>query len=256
LKPSVLSLTLASVAMLLLYNSASAQWLKIPSTAPTGKDGKANLTAPAPKLADGKPDFSGVWQASGPKWLRNLADKNDALPFTPFGRSLYDKRKDGSQAKYESDANCLPQGVPKISAAPAPFRLIQTPGAVIILHEAFNLWRQVFLDGRELMKDPNPTWLGYSVGRYEGDTLVVETTGFNDKTWLDQAGLPVTESMTVTERYRRKDFGHLEAAVTINDPKAYTQPWSTTVEYGLLVNTELMEFICNENEKDQPHMPK
>jgi hypothetical protein len=146
--------------------------------------------------------------------------------------------------------------VPRINVAPAPFKLVQTPGFVVILYEAFNLWRQVFLDGRELTKDPNPTWLGYSVGRYEGDTLVVETTGFNGKTWLDQLGTPQTEAARVTERFRRKDFGHLQISVTIDDPKAYTKPWTAVEEAVLLPATELMEFICNENEKDQPHMPK
>jgi hypothetical protein len=250
-------LATAAAALVLLLLPATAQWLKIPSNVPKGKDGKPDLSAPAPKLPDGKPDFSGIWQAAGPKWLRSLAgDLNpETLPFLPAGRALFNQRKDGSQAKYESDAQCLPQGVPKINATPVPFKLVQMPGYVVILYEAFNLWRQVFLDGRELAPDPNPTWLGYSVGRYEGDSLVVETTGFNGKTWLDQLGLPQSDSARVTERFRRKDFGHLEITVTIDDPKSYTKPWTVVEEANLLLNTELMEFICNENEKDQPHMP-
>lgn len=236
----------------------TAQWTKIPSNVPKGKDGKPNLTAPAPKLPDGKPDFAGIWQAPGPKYLRNINGdmKIEDVPFTAWGKALYDQRKDGSQAKYESDANCLPQGVPKINATPVPLKFVQTPGYVVIVYEAFNLWRQVFLDGREVVKDPNPTWLGYSVGRYEGDALVVETTGFNAKTWLDQAGMPLSESMKVTERFRRPDFGHMEIQVTLDDPKAYTRPWTVTEPLNLLLDTELLEFICSENEKDQPHMPK
>jgi hypothetical protein len=222
---------------------------------PLGADGKPNLSAPAPKLPDGKPDFSGIWQAASPKWLRSLAgDLNpETLPFQTAGRALFDQRKNGSQAKYEPDANCLPQGVPKINATPVPFKLVQTPGFVVILYEAFNLWRQVFLDGRELVKDPNPTWLGYSVGRYEGDTLVVETAGFNGKVWLDQVGLPQTDAGRVTERFRRRDFGHLEITVTIDDPKAYTRPWTVREEPRLLPDTELLEAVC-ENNQDPPHM--
>jgi hypothetical protein len=247
-----------SAPVLLLLTPLAAQWTKIPSNVPKGKDGKPNLTAPAPKLPDGKPDFSGIWQAPGPKYLRNINGdmKVEEVPFTPWGKALYDQRKDGSQAKYESDANCLPQGVPKINATPVPLKFVQTPGYVVILYEAFNLWRQVFLDGRELIKDPNPTWLGYSVGRYQGDALVVETTGFNAKTWLDQAGMPLSETTKITERFRRPDFGHMEIQVTIEDPKAYTKPWTVTEPLNLLLDTELLEFICGENEKDQVHMPK
>jgi hypothetical protein len=139
-------------------------------------------------------------------------------------------------------------------AAPVPYKFIQTPGTVVILYEAFNLWRQVFLDGRELIDDPNPTWLGYSTGRYEGDTLVIETRGFNGKSWLDSAGLPATEKLHVTERIRRKDFGHLEYRVTIDDPGAYTRPFTVTEDPILQLDTELLEFICAENEKDLKHM--
>jgi hypothetical protein len=257
MRPTILAMNVCA-AILLLVAPSAAQWLKIPSNAPRDKNGKVILTAPPPKLPDGKPDLSGIWQANGPKWLRSLAGdlKPEDYPFRPEGKALYDQRKDGSLAKYEPDANCLPQGVPKINATPVPFKFVQTPGMVVILYEAFNLWRQVFMDGRELVKDPNPSWLGYSTGRYEGDTLVVETTGFNGKVWLDQLGLPQTEAGRVTERFRRKDFGHLEMRVTIDDPKAYTKPWTVTEEAVLQPDTELLEFICNENEKDQAHLPK
>ena len=125
---------------------------------------------------------------------------------------------------------------------------------MIILYEAFGLYRQIFMDGRELPKDPNPSWMGYSVGKWDGDSLVVETSGFNGKTWLDQAGHPATEALKVTERLRRPDFGHLQIHVTINDPKAYTKPWTVTEGMQLLPDTDLLEFVCNENNRDLPHL--
>jgi hypothetical protein len=236
--------------------SAFAQWNKLPSPIPPGADGKPNLTAPAPRLADGKPDLSGIWQANGPKYLRNItADMKPAeIPFQPWAKQVFDQRQDGRDAKIESDANCLPQGVPKINATPVPYKFIQAAGEIVILYEAFNLWRQVFMDGRELMKELNPTWLGYSVGRWEGDTLVIDTRGFNGKTWLDQAGLPTTDALHITERFRRKDFGHMEMTVTIDDPKAYTKPWTVTEDPVLQPGTELLEFICGENERDVAHL--
>jgi hypothetical protein len=137
-----------------------------------------------------------------------------------------------------------------------PWKIVQLPGEVVILYEAFTQYRQIFMDGRPLPKDPNPNWLGYSVGRYEGDTLVVESGGFNGKAWLDQAGHPATEALHVTERFRRKDFGHLQIQITIDDAKAYTKPWTVTEEPTLLVDSELLEFICNENEQDVKHFVK
>ncbi len=125
---------------------------------------------------------------------------------------------------------------------------------MIILYEAFGIYRQIFMDGRELPKDPNPSWMGYSIGKWDGDALVVETSGFNGKTWLDQAGHPATEALHVTERFRRPDFGHLSIEVTINDPKAYTKPWSVTEGMQLLADTDLLEFVCSENNRDLPHL--
>jgi hypothetical protein len=235
--------------------SALAQWNKLPSNIPLGPDGKPTLSAPAPRLSDGKPDLSGIWQANGPKYLQKLtADmKPDDIPFQPWAKQVYDQRKDGRDARTES-ANCLPQGVPKISATPVPYKFIQANGEIVILYEAFNLWRQVFMDGREWKQELNPTWLGYSVGRWDGDTLVIETRGFNGKTWLDQAGLPTTDALHITELFHRKDFGHMEMTVTIDDPKAYTKPWTIKEDPVLQPGTELLEFICGENEKDLAHL--
>ena len=233
---------------------AFAQWSKVPPAAvPRTPDGKPNLAAPAPRLPDGKPDLSGIWNAQT-KYLRNLASdlKPEDVPFQPWAKTVYDERAAGLHWKEEPDANCLPQGLPKILVAPAPWRIVQAPGYIVFVHEAFNLWWQVFMDGREFVasNDITPTWMGYSTGKWEGDTLVVDSRGFNGKVWLDQLGKPSTEALHVTMRFRRKDFGHMDIQITIDDPKAYTKPWSATVEATLSTNTDLMEFICLENEKD------
>jgi len=233
---------------------ALAQWTKVPAAAvPRTPDGKLNLAAPAPRLPDGKPDLSGIWN-SPTKYLRNLASdlKPEDVPFQPWAKAIYDERAAGLHWKEEPDANCLPQGLPKILVAPAPWRIVQAPGYMVFVHEAFNLWWQVFLDGREFVpsNDVTPTWMGYSTGKWEGDTLVVDSRGFNGKVWLDQLGKPSTEALHVIMRFRRKDFGHMDLQITIDDPKAYTRPWSVAVETTLSTNTELMEFICLENEKD------
>ncbi len=216
-------------AAMLFASPLAAQWRNLPSK------GKVNLSAAAPKGKDGHPDLSGIWEPSANKYVRDIAAdlKPDAVPFQPWAKALYDQRTDGSHSKEDPDANCLPQGVPKIDAAPAPWRIVQTPGYIAIVYEAFNLWRQVFLDGRELEPDVNPTWMGYSKGKWDGDTLVVDSRGFNGKPWLDQLGKPATEALHVTERFHRKDFGHMNLQITIDDPKAYTKPWTVNEEVHL-----------------------
>jgi len=252
LNPKCLQIS-AFVLVTLFLNSRPllAQWTKLPAA------GKVNLSAPAPKTRDGKPDLSGIWEPSANKYLRDIAVdlKPDGVPFQPWAKTLFDQRADGSHSKEDPDANCLPQGVPKIDAAPAPWKIVQNPGFIVIVYEAFNLWRQVFLDGRQLEKDVNPTWMGYSTGKWDGDTLVVDSRGFNGKTWLDQLGRPSTDALHVTERFRRKDFGHMNIQITIDDPKAYTRPWTVNEEVHLLPDTELLEFICNENNRDVGHLP-
>jgi hypothetical protein len=145
--------------------------------------------------------------------------------------------------------------VPKIDAAPAPWKVVQTPRFIVIAYEAFNLWRQIFLDGRQVAPDVNPSWMGYSVGKWDGNTLVVDTKGFNGKAWLDQLGRPSTDALHVIERFHRRDFGHMDLQITIDDPKAYTKPWTVTQNVRLLPDTELLEFICNENNRDVEHLP-
>jgi hypothetical protein len=246
------------VAALLFSSPLVAQWNNLPSTGvPKGADGKVNLSAPAPRAPDGHPDLSGIWEPDANRYVRDIAVdlKPEDVPFQPWAKALYDQRVDGSHSKEDPDANCLPQGVPKIDAAPAPWKIVQTPGFIVIVYEAFNLWRQVFMDGRELDPDANPTWMGYSTGKWDGDTLVVDSRGFNGKAWLDQLGKPSTESLHVIERFRRKDFGHMILQITIDDPKAYTKAWTVNQEVHLLTDTELLEFICNENNRDVDHLP-
>jgi hypothetical protein len=235
----------------------AGQWRKLPKVFPVATDGKPNLSAPVPGNKDGHPDLSGIWEPSANKYVRDIAAdlKPDNVPFQPWAKALYEQRIDGSHSGEDPDANCLPQGVPKIDAAPAPWKIVQTPGNIVIVYEAFNLWRQIFLDGRELEPDVNPTWMGYSTGKWDGATLVVDTRGFNGKAWLDQLGKPSTDALHVTERFRRKDFGHMNIQITIDDPKAYTKPWTVNEEVHLLTGTELLEFICNENNRDLPHLP-
>jgi hypothetical protein len=244
-------------SLVLICPPVHAQWVKVPAgKIPRAPDGKPNLSAPAPRLPDGHADLSGIWEHTGNSHVQNIAAdlKPGEILYQPWAKALVDARADGSHARDDPPGNCLPQGVPRINAAPSPWKIIQTPGLVAILYETFNLWRQVFLDGRELGEDFTPSWFGYSTGKWEGDTLVVDTRGFNGKAWIDQAGRPTTEALHVTERFQRKDFGHMEVQITIDDPKAYTKPWTVTEKFNLVTNSDLLEFIC-ENNRDLEHLP-
>jgi hypothetical protein len=249
----------AALVLFVVSAPTHAQWWENvpPADIPRTADGAPDLAAPAPRLPDGRPNLSGIWEPERNKYLRNIAADLDAddVPFQPWAKALAEARADGSHSREDPDANCLPQGVPRIGAAPAPWKIVQTPELIVIVHEAFNLWRQIFLDGRRLAANVNPTWLGYSTGTWDEDTLVVDTRGFNGKAWLDQLGKPSTEALHVIERYTRTDFGHMEIEITIDDPGAYTRPWTVTQEVHLLTDTELLEFICNENNRDLPHLP-
>jgi hypothetical protein len=240
--------------------AASAQWTNYPAAGmPRTPDGKPNMAGAAPKTADGKPDLSGVWMAEDQKYFFNLAAdlSPDQVGLRPETEALMKLRSDRLHGD-DPLARCLPHGVPRVNTNGLfPFKIVQTPGLIVILYEQLSLFRQVFMDGRKPAKDLNPSWLGYSTGRWDGDTLVIETTGFNDRTWLDtQMGHPASEKLHVTERFRRPTFGQLEISSTIDDPKFYKKPWTTTVQKNnLQLETDLLEFICNENEKDIPHMP-
>jgi hypothetical protein len=253
----------AAVAIVPEAAPASGQWtnLRTPNI-PRTPDGKPNLAAPAPLTTDGKPDLSGVWMVAQtfvdgvPKYGRNLAadlKPDDAPRLQPSAEALLKQRME-SFGKDFPPSRCLPPGVPLIQAIPVPFKIVQIPGMVVILYEAWTIYRQIFTDGRRLPNNPDPTWMGYSVGTWNGDTLVVDTAGLNDKSWLDMMGHPHTEAMHVIERYRRGDLGRMEIQITIDDPGAYIKPWTATESARLLPDTELLEFICNENEKDVPHL--
>jgi hypothetical protein len=251
-------LYIAAAALAVLSAPASAQWVNLPSKGiPRKPNGKPDLSAAAPRSADGHPDLSGIWEPSANKYVRDIAAdlKPEDVPFQPWAKTLFEQRADGSHSREDPDANCLPQGVPKIDAAPAPWKIVQTQGFIVVVYEAFNLWRQIFLDGRALAQDLNPTWMGYSTAKWDGDALVVDTRGFNGKAWLDQLGRPSTDALYVTERFRRKDFGHMDIQITIDDPKAYTRPWTVNENVHLLPESELLEFICNENNRDVEHLP-
>jgi hypothetical protein len=246
-------LTVASSVVILTLTGTpvGAQWVKVPPPAvPRTVDGKPSLSALAPRLPNGKPDLSGLWQGNG-KYLRNLgADlEPEGVPFQPWAKALHDERKDGAHYLEDPPASCLPLGVPRLYHAPPPWRIVQTPGYLVIVYEVFNLWRQVFLDGREFAssEELTPTWLGYSTGKWDGDTLVVDSRGFNGKAWLDLQGKPTTDALHIVERFSRKDVGHMNMQITIDDPKAYTRPWTVSEEARLRLDTELLEFICGEN---------
>ncbi|MBZ5578776.1 MAG: hypothetical protein LAP40_19620 [Acidobacteriia bacterium] len=234
-----------------------AQWLKIPSPGiPRTADGKPNLTAPAPRGQDGKPDLSGIWQQpNGVKYTVNLAAdlKPGDVPMQPWAAEVYKHRQD-TLSKEDPVGTCHLPGVPQMNAVPYPYKILQYRGEITILYEAFATFRQIFTDGRALPDDPNPTWMGYSVGKWDGDTLVVQSAGFNDQTWLDTGGHPHTEALRVTERFHRRDFGHIDLKTTIDDPKAYTRPWTVTYELRLMPDTELLEYLCTENNRDTQHL--
>jgi hypothetical protein len=250
--------------------SAQAQWVHEPMAgAPRTPDGKINMTAPAPRV-NGKPDLSGIWQAEaeprGPglyglgespnsKYFRDILSdfKPGEEPLTPAGAEML--RHNGQLVGGGPSLNCLPDGVPHGDLLPEPFKIIQTPGVTLMLYEVETTFRQVFTDGRKQLVDPSPSWNGYSVGKWDGDTFVVDTIGFNDLSWLDARGHGHSEEMRVEERFQRRDFGHLDVTVTVTDPKVFTKPVTIKFVEGLLPDTDLFEHYCLEHEKDVAHQP-
>ena len=242
---------------------AAAQWPNYPSQGiPRTTAGRPDLSATAPRTADGKPDLSGIWVSEkdpagiaggvegivAPKYMIDITrdlDRAD-VPLQPWAAALH-KERIARQYADNPMLQCLPAGVPRLDAYTHPYKILQTRGLIAILYESMTMFRQIFMDGRELPKDPQPTWLGYSIGTWEGDTLVVHTTGFNDKSWLDGTGHPHSDAMHLVERFRRLDIGHMDIEITIDDPKAYTKPLTYTQRQELLADSELIEYICNEN---------
>jgi hypothetical protein len=264
------SVALAIAIWSLAAGAPGAQWLKYPTAGvPKTADGRPNLSAPAPRAANGKPDFSGVWENDGfdPNRAEGLNaggppktvffDITNGLaappPYQPWAADLMSKRK-AEFGKDNLDARCLPLGVLQMLAHPLPKKIVQTPGLVVILHERNMEFRQIFTDGRALPADQQPSWSGYSSGTWDKDTLVVETSGFRDGLWADFAGSPLTDRARITERFRRPTYGRLEVDVTVDDPKAYTRPWTVRLNQHLALDTDLLEYACLENEKDVPHL--
>ena len=231
----------------------AAQWINYPTPGiPRTKDGKPNLSAPAPRMPDGHPDFSGIWEVRSHKYLEDLTSDGAQISMLPWAAKLYKERQD-NEGKDRPSAHCLPHSVTDFDAHFTPKKTIQTPGVLLMLFEAYHSFRQIFLDGRPLPDNPEPAWFGYSVGKWDGDTLVVNTVGITDRTWLDDSGHPHTEAMRIGERFRRRDFGHMEVQLTIDDPKTYAKPWSVTIPWELMPDTELMDWVC-ENEQDIKHL--
>ena len=244
------------LAMTLCVTGASlmAQWPNHPTPGmPRTPADKPDLSAPAPRTADGKPDLSGVWQVRQSSYLVYVTSDLKPDEIRPWAAALFKQREDN----YRNDTdgiNCLPPG-PKagISGLALPMKIVQTPNLVVILYEYQTIYRQIFTDGRALPDDPNPTWMGYTVGHWEGDTLVATTAGYNDRTTIDLGGHPHTEALRVTERFHRRDVGHIDLEVTLDDPKAYTRSWTLPIELVLRPDQELIEYVC-ENERDAPHL--
>ncbi len=244
-----------AVITILMAGTVSAQWLNYPTPGiPRMPDGKPNLAAPTPRTADGKPDLSGVWNGPGPgSYDRNIARDLGPRDIQPWAEALYQQRV-RDMGKDAPRANCLPDPFAYYHMVDVA-RIVQLPGLIVILYQGTtnSVHRTIFTDGRPLPKDPNPAWMGYSVGHWEGDTLVVDTAGFNDRSWLDIEGHPHTEALRITERFRRRDFGHMDLEMTIDDPKAFTRPFSFRADQTLTPDTDLLESVC-EHDTSVPHM--
>ncbi len=255
-------------AVLLAAVPAMAQWLNYPTAGvPRASDGRPNLAAPPPRMADGRPDFSGMWQAADPLPCNDVTRVCTDLPITTQFSNFADGLAGGlpysqwardamaQRAGHDPYTHCITPGGPRMHLLPTMKKIVQTPRLLVILDEYNASYRQIFTDGRPLPEDPQPAWNGYSSAHWEGGQLVAETIGFRDDQWLDARGNPLTNSAKVTERFRRPNFGTLEIEVTVNDPKAYTRPWTVLIRQTAVLDTEMLDAICLENERDVPHLP-
>jgi hypothetical protein len=276
---ALLSATAALIAVGVVVGTApvAAQWLKYPTAGiPRTPDGKPNLKAPTPRTRDGKPDFSGMWlTADGPPCPQKTSGQDfiecgielpisvlgfnmgakipGGLPYQPWAAELVKKRT-AENSKDDPHARCLPDTFLRSYGLPHIQKFIQVPGLLVMLDEVNAGYRQVFTDGRPLPEDPVPAWNGYSTARWDGDTLVIDSIGFRDDLWLDMAGSTISEKAKVRERIRRPDYGHLQIEATVDDPKVYTKPWTVTMNQRIVVDTELVDEICLENEKSSQRM--
>jgi hypothetical protein len=253
----------------------AAQWLKYPTAGvPRKADQKVDLSAPTPRTSNGKPDFSGIWLTGNPQCAQgidpvtytcglelpmgkegiNMGDSlPGGLPYQPWLAALV-KERTANHARDDPHVRCLPDTFLRSYSLPHLLKFVQAPGLLVVLNEMNANYRQVFMDGRPLPEDPVPSWHGYSSARWEGDTLVVDSIGFRDNLWIDWNGSVITSGAKVQERIRRPNFGHLEIGVTVDDPKAYTKPWTVTLKQQIAVDTELVDEICLENEKSFQNM--
>jgi hypothetical protein len=255
-----------------------AQWIHYPTEGvPKTSTGAPNLTARAPRVAGGKPDLSGMWSLKYKPLpcgelirgetgeciekdilsarMVNFADGiPGGLPYQPWAAALV-KDRSARSGFDDPHSNCMPPNFPRAYAMPHIQKFVQTPKLLVILDEFNASYRQIFTDNRPLPVDPQPSWNGYSTGRWEGDTLVVNTIGFRDDLWLDSSGNPLTEAAKMTERIRRPNYGTLEVEVTVDDEKAYTKPWTVKLNLSIVLNTEMIDEICLENEKSMRHKP-
>ena len=267
----IVSIAVAAVCV----QGAAAQWLHYPTRdVPRSADGTPNLNAPPPRLADGRPDFSGIWQSArkipctpefskfvecgleiggSPLALNIGADLPDGLPYQPWAAALA-KQRSADNSKDDPHARCLPDNPPRPYGLPHMTKAVHTPKLLVLLNEVNAMYRQIFIDGRPLPVDPNPSWNGYSTAAWDRDTLVVRTNGFRDGLWLDMGGNPLTDAATMTERIRRPTYGRLDVQITIDDPKAYTRAWTVEMPQQITLDTELIDEICLENEQSSRRM--
>ncbi len=239
------------IILFALTTTLAAQWLKYPTPGiPRTANGKPNLAAPVPRTADGKPDLSGIWQRISAKYSGNVAADLKPGEIQSWAEALVRQRAEDFR-KDSPGIQCLPWG-PAESTSARKTKIVQAPGLILMLDEALT-YRQIFMDGRPLETDPFPSWMGHSVGRWEGDTLVVESNGFNDRSWLDGYGHPHSEALRTTERYRRVDFGHMNIEVTLNDPQVYARPWAVSLRAELNADSDLLESVCNESHTSLEH---
>ena len=259
------------VAVLLFVLSIPilAQWLNYPTAGvPKDPKGQPDLASVTPKTVDGKPDLSGIWEPlknkpcppggcpdfQTPQEFANIGSGiKGGLPYQKWAADLK-KARMADNGKDDPGSHCMPTGIAKLHTTPLLRKMIQTPGLLAILYERNMNFRQIFTDGRPLPEDPDPTWNGYSTGKWVGDTLVVESNGFRDGIWLDRAGSPMTDAAKVTEKFRRPNYGKLEIELTVDDPKAYTAPWTVKLTQTIVLNTDFLDYYCEENEKDAAHL--
>ena len=263
--------------VLILVGSVYAQWVKYPTAGvPRTADGKPDLNARAPRTADGKPDLSGMWLPNDelpcPKMLvddlgacaERVAPSRQAanigfgipggLPIQAWAAELQKKRAVNA-GRNDPHTHCLPSNFPRLFTLPHITKVVQTPALIVLLNEFNASYRQIFTDRRPLPVDPQPSWNGYSTGEWQGDELVVETTGFRDDLWMDSQGAPLTSAAKVKERFRRPNFGVLEIQALVDDPKAYTKPWAVSLKLHIVLDTELIDEVCLEGERSVEHIP-